>query len=100
MCIRDSLSPDGIQSFRSTKRDEGLSPQTVRNIHAVLRRALNHAVRWGMLPRNPASLVSPPRVQRDELRPLSLEQARRFLASIEGDRLHAMYSVALLGLRQ
>ncbi len=94
------LTPDAIQLFMSKKLDSGLSPQTVRNIHATLRRALGQAVRWGVLPRNAASLVSPPRIQRDELKPMTVEEARTFLTYVAGDRLRALYSVAMLGLRQ
>ena len=36
-----------------------LSPTTVRHIHAVLRRALGDAVRWGKLQRNPADAADP-----------------------------------------
>ena len=38
---------------------------------------------------------------RQEVEPLTPEQARQFLDSIKGDRLEALYSVALaVGLRQ
>lgn len=67
----------------------------------MLRGALNQAVRWDLLGRNPASLVEPPRVERYEIKPLTPVEARAFLAAIRGDRLEALYSVALtMGLRQ
>jgi integrase len=67
----------------------------------VLRRALNDALRWGLVARNVATLVTPPRGQRYEVRPLDPVQARRFLDAVRGDRLEALYSVALaVGLRQ
>jgi integrase len=51
--------------------------------------------------KNAAALVDPPRGERPEVRPLTPDQARRFLAAARGDRLEALYSVALaLGLRQ
>jgi len=78
-----------------------LAPKYVKNIRAVLRGALNQAVRWDLLGRNPASLVEPPRVERYEIKPLTPVEARAFLAAIRGDRLEALYSVALtMGLRQ
>ena len=40
----------------------GLSPRRVQYIHAVLRRALVTAEKWGMVSRNVAKLVDPPRV--------------------------------------
>jgi integrase len=39
--------------------------------------------------------VSPPRVPAPEIRPLSLEEAKRFLAAAEGDRLEAVYVLGL-----
>ena len=51
--------------------------------------------------RNVAALVQPPRVRRPEVKPFNSVQARVFLEAIRGDRLEALYSVALaLGLRQ
>jgi integrase len=46
-----------------------LSPATVRQVHAVIRRALHQAERWGWINRNPAALASPPRLQRRESPP-------------------------------
>jgi integrase len=48
-----------------------------------------------------AALATPPRVVREERRPLSPEQARAFLDAVAGDRLEALYQVAIsLGPRQ
>ena len=80
---------------------EGLSPRRVDYIRGVLRRALNHAMRWGLVGRNVAALVSPPRGRPVEIEPFDPEEARRFLEVIRGDRLEALYTVALaVGLRQ
>lgn len=70
-------------------------------MRAVLRNALGRAVRWGMISRNVAELVDPPRVPEYEARFLTIAEARAFLEAARGDRLEALYSVALaLGLRQ
>ena len=85
----------------NAKLGEGLSPKSVKYVRGVLRSALNDAVKWGLLSRNVASLVDPPRVERFEITPMTPAEARAFLASVKGDRLEALYSVALtLGLRQ
>jgi hypothetical protein len=39
---------------------KGLAPKTVRNIHALLHRALKDAARWGYVPHNRADDVDPP----------------------------------------
>ncbi len=95
------LSPQDVQRFLNTKLGEGHSPRTVQYMHAVLRRALGQALKWGMVARNVATLVDPPRVERPEVQPLSPDQARAFLAAVQGTRLEALYSVALaVGLRR
>lgn len=95
------LTPDMVQAHLNNKAAEGLSPYTVRNHRAVLRRALNQAVRWGLLQRNVAQLVTPPRIPTNETQPLTTNQAREFLGAINGHRLEALYRIAFhLGLRQ
>lgn len=95
------LTPQHVQSLLNAKLTGGLAPRSVHHLRAILRRALNQALRWGLVPRNVASLVDPPRVPRYEVRPMTPEQARDFLDAVRGDRLEALYTVALaLGLRQ
>ena len=67
----------------------------------MIRRALGQAERWGNVSRNVARLVTPSQVHQRNVTPFTPEQARRFLAGIDGDRLAALYAVSLsLGLRQ
>lgn len=95
------LSPQHVERMINRKLAAGLSPRRVEYIRAVLRRALNDALRWGLVARNVATLVTPPRAERYEIRPLDPDQARLFLDTVRGDRLEALYSVALaVGLRQ
>ena len=95
------LGPADVQRLLNAKLAAGLSPQTVHHLRAVLRRALNQAVRWGILARNPAILVDGPRVPRYEVPAMDPADARRLLEAVRGDRLEALYTVALsIGLRQ
>jgi integrase len=67
----------------------------------ILRTALNDAAKWNLVARNVASLVDPPRVPEREVEGLSPQDAKKLLAAVKGDRLEALYSVALaVGLRQ
>ena len=78
-----------------------LSPQSVRHHHAVLRRALNTAVRQRMLVYNPAGAVELPEVDSDAPRPLDIAEARRLLEATAGDRLAALWRLAVVtGLRE
>ena len=95
------LTPQQVQRYLNAQSADGLSPRTVAIIRAVLRQALGQAERWGMVTRNVARLVEPPRVPRRPVQPLDPEQARRFLEVVAGDRLEALYLAALgVGLRQ
>jgi integrase len=95
------LTPADVTALLRAKQGAGLSPRTVQYIRAVLVTALNRAEKWGMVSRNVASLADAPKVPRTEVRPMTPEQARIFLHAIVGDRLEALYRVALsLGLRQ
>ncbi len=59
------------------------------------------ALKWGLVTRNVATLIDPPKSRREEVQPYSEEEARRLLDAVTGDRLEALYTTALaLGLRQ
>lgn len=96
------LTPQHVHSLVTQKVREGrLSPRTIQYMHSVLRAALNQAVRWRMVHYNATARVSPPRGTRREVLVLSPAEARSLLDAARGDRLEALYSVALaLGLRQ
>jgi integrase len=95
------MNAQDIHHFLNQKLAAGLSSRTVQYLHAVLRRSLNQALRWDMVPRNVATLVDAPTVERREVVPYTPEEARSFLAAVQGDRLEALYSVAIaVGLRQ
>jgi integrase len=95
------LNPQHLQAMMQNRLQAGLSPRTVANLLTILRGALKQAVKWGLLARNVAQLVNPPRYERYEINPLTPEDAQTFLATIKGDRFEALYLTALgLGLRK
>jgi integrase len=84
-----------------TKREQGLSPSTVRTIYTVLRGALDVAVRDGLLRRNPATVVKRPTVEGQDAAYLTADDAHRLLDAIRGDRLEALFRLMLTtGLRR
>src|SRR5919199_1128267 len=96
----EKLTPAHVQHLYREMQDRGLSARTVQYTHAVLHRALKQAKRWGMVNRNVAEDVDRPQLKRDEINPLDREQTRRLLQAAEGDRLQALYIVAITaGLR-
>lgn len=96
---------------KGTKKDRTwvlISPRRVAYARAVLRAALNEAVRLGLLPANPVDRVRAPRQEAKEVQALTLEQALAVTRAAEGHRLEALYLLAwqtgmrrgeLLGLR-
>jgi len=83
------LRTDQLDRFYSKLRDEGgkdggpLSPATVRQTHAVIRRALNQAMRWGWIATNPAALARPPRVRTRAMHPPEPDGVLRLVAEAE-----------------
>ena len=79
----------------------GLSPKTVRNIHGTLHKALDDAVRWGRIARNPAAQADPPKGASPEMRVWTAEQLRSFLEHVRGDRLvSGWHLLATTGMRR
>jgi integrase len=79
----------------------GTGARTVQYVHATIRKALNDAVRWGLLVRNPAQHAAPPRPRRGELRTWTADELRRFLDGLQDERLYAAWRLAALtGMRR
>jgi integrase len=95
------LTPQHVQACLDQWAAAGRSPRTVQHIRDTLRAALNQAVRWGLVVRNVATLVTPPRQPRPLGRAFTPEEARTFLARVAGTRWDALWGLALMcGLRQ
>lgn len=102
----EALNAHTIQAFYNSLGAEqegkpGLSPKTVKNIHGVLHKALQQAVKIGYLRFNPADACELPRAVRKELKPLDEEQSKAFLKAIQGHRYEMLYTVTLFtGMRE
>lgn len=93
-----AITPRRVQAWIDA--DPG-SPRTVHHHHAVLRHALNIAVRQRLLPWNAAASVTLPGVTDDKADPLSLEEARKLLEATKDDRLGPLWRLALVtGMRR
>jgi integrase len=95
------LDQSHVQMMLNRKKAEGLSARTVAYIRAVLRTAFNDAMQRGIIVRNVAAFAKPPRGDKREPHPFTLEEIRRFFASVADDRHEAAYVIAgTLGLRR
>ncbi|MEP7364874.1 MAG: tyrosine-type recombinase/integrase [Acidobacteriota bacterium] len=98
----NKLTPQAVQELLNRKHaGGGISVRTVRLIHSVLRIALNLAVRWRLVERNAADSVDLPRQTKTRVSPFIPDELVGFLSAIEGDRLRALYLLAVgTGMRQ
>jgi len=102
----DALNAHTIQSFYNDLGAErngkpGLSPKTVKNIHGVLHKALQQAVKVGYLRFNPADACELPRMERKEVKPLDDEAMSAFIKAVQGHRFEAVYLTMLFtGMRR
>ena len=95
------LTPAHVRGLYRDRLDSGLAPRTVLHIHRAFSKALKQAVADGLIPRNPAAPVKPPQPRQVEIRPLNREQVRALFEAASGNRLEALYVVAVTaGLRR
>jgi integrase len=96
-----NLNAPHLQGLYRDRLDSGLSSSTVHKVHHVLHKGLRQAVRWNLIPRNPADSVKAPTPTPKEMHPLSAHEARRLLETTRGDRLEALYVLAVhTGMRR
>jgi integrase len=79
----------------SVDEKRGLSPQTVLHVHRVLSEALTHAVRVGVLLKNPAKQVRPPRPPAREIMILDKNEIAALIQAANGTDLHVPVLVAV-----
>ena len=58
-------------------------------------KALDHAVRWGLVPRKVCDAVSLPKQTRHEIQPLTEKQARLLLVAARGHSLEGLLTLAV-----
>ena len=95
------LHPLNIERFYSDLLDAGVGPRNVRHIHAVLHRALEKAVGYNLVLRNPAHGVTLPRYKPAEMQVWDESQVSVFLVAAEGSSFKSLYHLAITtGMRQ
>ena len=90
----DQLRSESLQGYYGwLQRERGLSPGTIRSIHAVLRPILNHAARTGAIARSPAADVILPKQMKREVKAMTADQLRAFLEASQEDRYSALWFI-------
>ena len=95
------LTAQDVQGYYREKLGQGLSVQTVRHHHELLHRALEVAVTWELLDRNPSDRVRLPAAPRYPARALTSAEARWLLEVVRSTPYHLPVHLALYtGLRR
>lgn len=80
---------------------DNLSPKSVKNIHGILHKGLEQAVKNGIIKVNPSDSCELPKMERKEIKPLDESQQKAFLKAINGHVHEDLYKVALFtGIRE
>lgn len=98
-----ALNSTQIQTFYNhLHRTENLAPKTIKNIHGILHKALQQAVKLRYIGFNPCDACTLPRIEKKEIKPLSEEEMELFLKEISnGEPLKDLLTVALFtGMRE
>lgn len=96
------LRNSDLQRFYNALADKGLSGKTIKNIDAVISKALGDALKHGVIGSNPRSLnVELPKVKQHEVSPLTDAEIPAFIAAIDNEPFRNVYALALFcGLRK
>lgn len=95
-----AITSGAIEDWIGKELAAGQSPKSVNNYIVVLKLMLRHAVAWGYLATNPATDVKRVRVPEREMRALSPEEVRRFLAAVSPDYWLFFATAVFTGLRR
>jgi integrase len=103
-----SLKPEHLQHYYSGKLVDGrcdgegaLNPTTVSHHHTCLHRALKMALKWGLISRNPADAVTPPRPQRAEIHTMNEDDITKFFEAAKATPYYVLFYEALFtGMRR
>src|SRR5581483_9941072 len=96
----NKLNPQHVQRMVNGFPKD-LAPRTVRNIRAILRRALNYALTWRLVTYNAAQGVAMPKIEKYKARVPTPEEAASFRKEIKNSGREALYLLAMfLGLRR
>jgi len=95
------LTPSDVERMTGAILAAGRTARTAAMARKVLRLALRHAIRDGLVTRNVAAEARPPRVEQFSARTLSADEARRLIDATADDELGPLWVVLLAtGLRQ
>lgn len=95
------LMPEHLQKADAAALESGLSAQTVRYHHAVIHKALQTALEWGLVSRNVADAVRPPKANRKEMSTWDEYEVSQFLEAAKDSPYYEWFVTAFYtGMRK
>jgi integrase len=97
------LAPKDLDDLYGDMKNDGLSPKTIRNHHAIISSALHQGVRWGWVKQNVADRAKPPRISPRRVSAPSVDAVRKVIEAAEkrDPRLAPLLMLAALtGMRR
>lgn len=96
-----ALRPDHVRTLYSSMLKRGLSPTTISHVARLAHKNLADALRWGLVARNVADGVTPPRIVAKEMATLYVGEIYKLLGAVEGTLYHPLFHLAVhTGLRR
>jgi integrase len=96
-----ALTPQRVEQFYGQMLKKGSGVRTVRYAHGVLHKALEKAVRYGLIAGNPSHGASLPQLHQKEMQVFDESQVSTFLTASSGSRLEALFYLAVVtGMRE
>lgn len=90
-----------IDQLYAQKLNDGLANATVKRMHHLLSKALQKAVKWGLIKNNPAKDSSPPSVHKKRKQIWTVEEAKAFLKVCEQENELIPFLLAIFtGMRR
>lgn len=97
------LTPMAIQKlYNQLTKEKALSDENIQKVHTLINDSLKKAERWGLISKNPASLVDRPKAVKKEIKVWDVKEVQTFLKHAKS---HSRYYIAFLlalttGMRQ
>ncbi len=99
--VLTKLTPLDIEAWLASLEKRGIRASRRRNFCVLLKSAFKRAVGWRLLKASPMEGVAYPTVKKEQMKFWDASEVRAFLEACKGDRMEALFRLALdTGMRQ
>jgi integrase len=93
----DRLSARQLDAFYRTLQARGLSGSSIHQHHSILHASLGRAVKWGLIPANPADRATSPRPARSTATAPAVAEVQKLIAEAEAEGDYVLATAIALG---